>query len=268
MIIDNHVHVGWFSDGYHTPKDVWNSVVAAGIDGMAVASTSTCAELYKDVCREMRELVRLGGERVHPILWLTPKMLKWRYPLPFMLHGKIEWQGLKIHPEAHPEWVRNPMLMEKAVTLARRMDVPLLIHTGQKTISHAGLFAGLVKRNSDVTFVLAHGRPRDETLAVLCDCDNVFVDMAFMPMADVKSLAGAGFSHRMLFGTDMPINEVFYKDICSTEYVRSIIYEVRRALGDDADRVLSRCVYRKNALTRTGYKFLFREGKYNCLTKK
>ena len=49
MIIDNHVHVGWFTDGYHSPKEIWVSEMAAGVDGMAVASTSTCAELYKDV---------------------------------------------------------------------------------------------------------------------------------------------------------------------------------------------------------------------------
>ena len=76
MIIDNHVHVGWFTDGYHSPKEVWNSAIAAGINGMVVSSTSTCAELYKDVRRELRELKRLGGDRVHPVLWLTPRMLK------------------------------------------------------------------------------------------------------------------------------------------------------------------------------------------------
>ena len=39
MIIDNHVHVGWFTDGYHSPKEIWGSEMAAGVDGMAVAST-------------------------------------------------------------------------------------------------------------------------------------------------------------------------------------------------------------------------------------
>lgn len=250
MIIDNHVHVGWFTDGYHTPEEVWHSSVAAGIDGMAVASTSTCAELYKDVCREMHELVRLGGERVHPILWLTPKMLKLRYPLPFMLHSKIEWQGLKIHPEAHPEWVRNPILIGKAVTLARHMDVPLLIHTGQKTISHAWLFADLIKRNCDITFVLAHGRPCEEAISVLADCGNVFVDTAFMPLSDMKRFVESGFANHMLFGTDLPINELFYKDMCSADYIKSCIHDARLAFGDDSDTFLSRCIYRKNVLQK------------------
>ena len=52
-MIDNHVHVGWYTDGYHSPKEVWQAELDAGIDEIAVSSTSTCAELYKLVVREM-----------------------------------------------------------------------------------------------------------------------------------------------------------------------------------------------------------------------
>ena len=146
MMIDNHVHVGWFTDGYHSPKDVWYSEMAAGVDGMAVSSTSTCAELYKVVVREMRELVRLGGNRVHPILWLTPTMLKKRYVLPYMLHSKVKWKGVKMHWETHQEWSHNPKLVEKALDVARKIGCPLLLHTGEDTSCHAGLYIDLIKK--------------------------------------------------------------------------------------------------------------------------
>ena len=29
MIIDNHVHVGWYRDGYHSPKEIWEAETAA-----------------------------------------------------------------------------------------------------------------------------------------------------------------------------------------------------------------------------------------------
>ena len=88
-MIDNHVHVGWYTDGYHFPKEVWQAELDAGIDEIAVSSTSTCAELYKLVVREMSELIRLGGSSIHPILWLTPKMMK-TWGLSYMLHdGKV-----------------------------------------------------------------------------------------------------------------------------------------------------------------------------------
>lgn len=243
MIIDNHVHVGWFTDGYHTPKEVWNSAMAAGVNGMAVASTSTCAELYKDVCRELRELKRLGGSQIHPILWLTPRMMKVKYALPYMLHSKIRWQGVKIHSEAHPEWVHNIQLMNKALNVARSLDVPVIIHTGNFDCSHAGLFKNAIAENTDLTFVLAHGRPLDETIDILKSCSNTYVDTAFMPMTDLKELVTEGLSDRILLGTDAPINKVFYKNLSTSDYIIDRIKETQMILGNDAETVFSRCIY-------------------------
>lgn len=243
MIIDNHVHVGWFTDGYHTPREVWDSAMAAGVNGMAVASTSTCAELYKDVCRELRELKRLGGTQVHPILWLTPRMMKVKYALPYMLHSKIKWQGVKIHSEAHPEWVHNIQLLNEAFKVARSLDVPVLIHTGYFDCCHAGLFKNIIAENTDLTFVLAHGRPIDETIDILHCNDNVYVDTAFMPKGDIRLLVESGFRDKILFGTDAPINKVFFKDISTSGYIKDKIKEHREVLGENAETVLNRCLY-------------------------
>lgn len=244
MIIDNHVHVGWFTDGYHSPKEVWNSAIAAGINGMVVSSTSTCAELYKDVRRELRELKRLGGDRVHPVLWLTPRMLKVKYALPYMLHSKIKWQGVKIHSEAHPEWAHNKALLDKALNVARNLDVPILVHTGNFSSCHAGLFKDVIAENSDLTFVLAHGRPINETIEILQCCHNVYVDTAFMPKEDLYQLAELGLSDKILFGTDVPINTVFFKYISTSDYIRLRTQELHDVLGDEAEKVFNRCIYR------------------------
>lgn len=243
MIIDNHVHVGWFTDGYHSPKEVWSSEMAAGVDGMAVASTSTCAELYKNVCRELRELIRFGGRRISPILWLTPKMIKRHYALSYMLHSKIQWAGVKIHSEAHPEWVHNNSLLCKALNVARHLDVPVMIHTGNFDCCHAGLFKCTIEHNTDLTFVLAHGRPIGETIDVLKCCNNAYVDTAFMPREDVEQLISANLQERILFGTDAPINKVFYPESSTEDYIRQSIFEVSSAVGGDID-ILSKSVYR------------------------
>ena len=243
MIIDNHVHVGWFSDRYHSPREVWHSALAAGVDGVAVSSTSTCAELYKVVVREMRELVRLGGSRIHPNLWLTPKMLKCRYALPYMLHSKVAWQGVKLHWEAHPEWGGNKKLLRKALDVARLLGVPVLLHTGEKQVCRAGRFAEMIGENCDLTFVLAHGRPIDEAMDVLRQFGNVYVDTAFMPIADVTKLVDEKMAGRVLFGSDAPINEVFFPDISTESYVKHQITQLRSACSGDADEILGRTVY-------------------------
>ena len=243
MMIDNHVHVGWFTDGYHSPKDVWYSEMAAVVDGMAVSSTSTCAELYKVVVREMRELVRLGGNRVHPILWLTPTMLKKRYVLPYMLHSKVKWKGVKMHWETHQEWSHNPKLVEKALDVARKIGCPLLLHTGEDTSCHAGLYIDLIKKHSDLTFVLAHGRPVNEAIKVLKQCPNSLVDTAFMPMYDLCKIIGQGLSSRVIFGTDAPINRIFYKDMETKDYIRDIICQIRTEFPEEAKTILNRSAY-------------------------
>lgn len=242
MIIDNHVHVGWYTDGYHSPRDVWYSELAAGVNGMVVSSTSTCAELYKVVVRELRELVRLGGNRIFPILWLTPTMLKKKYALPYMLHS-IKWRGIKMHWEAHPEWAHNDKLVKKALEVAREVGGPILIHTGCDATSHAGLFIDLISQHNDLIFVLAHGRPVDETMKVLELCPNTYVDTAFMPMSDLHTIIDKGYSSRVIFGTDTPINHVFYKELTTENFISNHIEQIKTVFPKEANAILSRCPY-------------------------
>ena len=211
---------------------------------MAVSSTSTCAELYKVVVREMRELLKLGGQRIHPILWLTPKMMSCRYAVPYMLRSKVRWQGIKMHWEAHHQWSGNRFLVNKALELARRLDVPVLLHTGNFSVCHAGRFAEMIDANTDLSFVLAHGRPVDEVIRILKKSENAFVDTAFMPEADIRKLIGEGLHGKILFGTDAPINEIFYPGTSTTDYIKERVEMLRAACGSSAAEILARTVYR------------------------
>ena len=228
-MIDNHVHVGWYTDGYHSPKEVWQAELDSGIDEIAVSSTSTCAELYKLVVREMSELIRLGGSSIHPILWLTPKMMK-TWGLSYMLHSKIRWQGVKMHWEAHREWYYNRRLLHNAMEIARQLQVPILLHTGHFKECKAGVFKGVCKQYDDLKFVLAHGRPLNETMSVLKECPNVYVDTAFMPVYDMKEIVEMGYSKRILFGTDAPINQIYYKEVSTPNYIYNAAIQLRNSL--------------------------------------
>lgn len=227
---DNHVHVGWYSDRYHSPREIWLSEQQAGIDEIVVSSTSSCAELYKLVVHEMRELIRLGGSYVHPILWITPRMMK-TWGIRYMLHSGIKWQGVKMHWKAHREWFYNKKLLYKAMETVRRLQVPIILHTGEFKECKAGAFMEICKQYDDLSFVLAHGRPLDETTEVLSNCPNVFVDTAFMPSVHVKVLADAGFCHRILFGTDIPINLLYNKGMNISQYIKTQIDDLRNELS-------------------------------------
>ena len=236
-MIDNHVHIGWYTDGYHYPSEVWKVEQDAGIDEIAVSSTSTCAELYKLVVREMRELIHLGGSRIHPILWVTPRMMK-TWGLSYMIHSKIEWQGLKMHWEAHREWYYNKKLLHNALEIARWIEVPVLFHTGDFKECKASVFMDICKQYNDLTYVLAHGRPLDEAKNVLEECPNVYVDSAFMPADQVKELADAGYSNRILFGTDVPINLLYNKEMSAAEDIRNCLTELQDTLSPEQLKII------------------------------
>ena len=243
MVVDNHVHVGWYTDGYHAPQEVWHSLLAAGVDNIAVSSTSTCAELYKVVVREMRSLIKLGGDRIHPILWLTPKMMKCRYALPYMLHSKVAWYGVKLHWEAHPEWAHNKKLLNKALDVARQLKLPMLLHTGEKVNCEAQRFERIIADSPDITFVLAHGRPIEQTISILNRFNNVYVDTAFMTESSLWQLVNHNLANKILFGSDTPINELFFHLISTSEYIAKQIEMVRHICGSEANEILGRTVF-------------------------
>ncbi len=243
---DNHVHMGWYTDGYHSPSEVWKAVREAGICEIAVSSTSTCAERYKLVEREMLDMIRLGGSHIHPVLWLTPKMMR-SWGIRYLLRSKIRWQGVKLHWFAHREWCCNRKLLSQAVELARKLKVPLLLHTGEDDICSASIFEPLCLANHDLTIVLAHGRPLEPTKQVLSHCSNVYVDTAFMPVGDVVSLVNDGFNDRILFGSDAPINQIFANGLTTSDCIKNQIEELRAILQEKYfDAIMHRCPYNQN----------------------
>lgn len=221
MTVDNHVHCGWYSDGFHDPRSVWLELVKGGITKAAISSTSTCAELYHGIVTELRQLIKYAGkDKIMPILWVTPQMLRLRWPLKVLLHSGIEWLGVKMHWQAHPEFPKNRNLADETITLSRLLGkVPALLHTGEFDCCHAGVFERLISENSDLKFVLAHGRPIDETVAMMKKYTNVWSDTAFMPKESIVRLKEERLGERVLFGTDAPINRIYYPEISTSDYI-------------------------------------------------
>lgn len=243
MIIDSHVHIGWFSDGYHAPREVWTALQSAGVECAAVSSISTCAELYHNIVTEFCQLISfVGKDKIAPILWISPKMLQKGWPLHKLLKSKIEWMGIKVHYVSHPQFADNNLLMNNALKIARDLgNVAVLIHTGMWDSCHAGAFEPLIAENQDLSFVLAHGNPIDETIDLMRTYPNVWTDTAFMPIESVIMLKNNNMTGRTMFGSDAPINRIYYPDLSTEKYLKTRIEEVRGI----APEILSNCVYDK-----------------------
>ena len=215
MIIDSHVHVGWYINGYHSPLAVWGSLYKAGVSKICVSSTSICAELYNNVKTEFYQLIALAGrDNIKPILWITPKMIKKKWPLKYLFKSKIEWYGIKLHYIAHPQFANSIFWETNYIQIAKRLgNVPVLLHTGEWDTCRAAVFQQIIVDNPDLTFALAHGRPIHETIFLMKQYPNMWTDTAFMPIEDIKKLKEECLTARTIFGSDAPINRIYYPDL-------------------------------------------------------
>lgn len=218
MIVDSHIHVGQFFDEYYSPSHISQLMADVGVDYYAVSSTSICEEDYERVLDETHTLIKLDGKKILPVMWITPEGL--RGNVAWLLESDIKWKMLKVHPELHPNaWIPTGENFHEVIEIAREMNLPLLIHTGENNCCKASNYEQLFCRNEDITFLLAHGRPICQTLQLL-KYKNVYVDSAFMPVDDMKSVIEKGFASKLLWGTDMCIPKHFFPKDNMREYYR------------------------------------------------
>lgn len=180
-----------------------------GVDYYAVSSTSMCEENYAKVLSELRKLINLDDGKVLPVMWITPSSLKGN--IAWLLESEIKWRCIKIHPFLNQkEWKPNGELIIEVIDIARELELPVLIHTGNEQCCQCGIYYSLIAKNPDVRFILAHGRPLDQVIPILKNLENVYADSAFMPIGDMKRLMDERLSHKLLWGTDMCIPQYYY----------------------------------------------------------
>ncbi len=208
-VCDVHIHVGKFHDRYYSPGDIVKQCQKIGLKKFAVSSTSTCDQNFNFniVLDELQELKQLAPKKILPVLWITPAMLRKSPDL--NKYDKIPYAMLKVHGFFN-DWAPQGKMLQRIFAITRERNLPLLIHTGGREKSEAGVYMSLCRKFNDLKVILAHGRPIAQALDVIKSCDNVFVDTAFMPLADIKKLVDCGFTQRVIFGSDMPINRLFY----------------------------------------------------------
>ena len=219
---DAHFHVGQFRELYASPKSIVSFMEQAGIDRIAVSSTSVCDYRYGQALHEMKQLVRYIPDRIVPVLRVAPDMLKSGF-VDRHLNSGIEWQCIKIHRLLG--W-SNDFVKEAGpfVELAIKMNVPVLFHTGGGSgEADAGIFEPIIRNYPECTMILAHARPVEETEKLMKQYVNVWCDTAFQTAENVASLVAAELSDRILWGTDYPIPRYFYpNDDMTTYYHRQL----------------------------------------------
>jgi len=234
LICDSHTHCGHYYDTYTSPQEVVNFMEQVGVDYFAVSSTTICAGLYDKVLSEFRELKSLAHNKVLPVLWILPQMFE-DGTLDTYLDSGIPWVCLKIHPQLHPQtWKSSNPSFQKVALLANKMQLPLLIHTGEHDGCYPLEFEKGVRENPKVTFILAHSRPVEQTINMIKRYPNVWADTAFSPMEDILRMGNSNLSDRILWGTDYPIQRHFDRNIDLVEYYRTRLEVLRNSISKTA----------------------------------
>lgn len=225
------MHVGQFFEKYYSPKYILGVIYSLKIQKALISSTTTCDENYEKVILEINQLVNLGYERILPVLWITPKMLK-NDKLYLMLDSGIKWKCIKIHGLIH-NWAPNGKHFRQVIDLALKLQVPILIHSGGDKRCDAGSYLNVIKKHPAQSFILAHGRPIDEAINVLSQCSNAWLDTAFMPIEYIKSLVENGYADRILFGTDFPVTRHYEPSLSDIEWYQNRISSIIDIIGID-----------------------------------
>lgn len=227
---DSHIHIGQYYDIYTSPTDVLSFLNSVGVCSFAVSSTTTCEEDYKKVVCEFKMLLSIAKGMIVPILWVTPSMIHSGYFYSMFNQG-IDWKCLKIHPQLAPEeWIDCSANLMYVASVASQKHLPLLIHTGEMYGCFPKDYNDIISQRKDVTFILAHGRPIKDTIDMMKEYPNVWVDTAFMPTDNIKKLCDENLSDRVLWGTDYPIPKHYYPDKDMKDYYLTLCQQLKETI--------------------------------------
>lgn len=233
MLFDPHIHFGQFYDLYTSPTELKRFLDSVGVERFAASSTTICEGDYDKVIAETRELADVCGSRFLPVLWITQPMLKDGGLFQLMDAG-IRWRCLKIHPQLHPTtWIDDSHEMKWVVSMASVLQMPLLIHTGEKEGCRPKLYEKAVLDFPNVTFILAHGRPVSDTIELMKKYPNVWCDTAFMPTENIVKLCDEKLSNRVLWGTDYPIPKYYYPEKDMRTYYLDLVQKLVDSISQE-----------------------------------
>lgn len=202
------------------------------VNKYAVSSTTTCEYNYDKVITEMQSLIEIDGDKVIPVLWISPDFFLNNSVLDIFLNSGITWKCIKIHPDWQP-YVWNDISNQKQLLdLALSLKLPIMIHTGGQQYSEANVWEELIKNNCDLNFILAHCRPFDQAFSIISKHHNAYGDLSFVESSNFHRLHKSQICNRILWGSDFPIYS-FYINVNIQKYYTSRINELKNAIDDD-----------------------------------
>ncbi len=210
---DYHVHIGQFYKEYYDAHEVFDTIVSSemGINVVRYSSTSSCR--FDVTLSRAEEEIGYAQEfyddrlSIMPYLWFVPKYAEQGIPVRSAMSA-FDYCGIKLHSFAQ-HWDFNDPIHRKCLDdifgWADDTQKDVLIHCGVDECCLPSRFEQFFGEYPNARIILAHSRPLNDTITMLCKYPNVFCDTSYAPTDDVKTLLNADIHNKVLFGTDFPI---------------------------------------------------------------
>jgi hypothetical protein len=232
-IIDTHAHLGTskFSGVSTTETDLLEAMDRHGVAASLVMPQPTL-ENVGDIHRRIAELCKTYPGRFYGIAnpdpWMDEEPYVRELETCVIEHG---FKAVKLHPLGHDI---SPLSdrCEKIYESARRLNIPVIVHTGLGTpFSLPSLVMEPARRFPDVTFVLAHAGfavYADEAVVAGKICENIILEPSWCPTYMVRKMIDAIGHERIVMGSDhvsnLPVEIVKYRSIGLTETQLEVIF--------------------------------------------
>lgn len=226
MFIDIHMHIGESLNFSMTEEMVCEMIKRYKID-YCIVSNSDSVEYYHDLtpipmdmqisqAESFKRSIRFAREsevkgKVFIMPWIKPATETADDEFESLLKDNIDIvKGLKIH-SYHSKTALDDERVDSYIKLARRYNLPFLIHTGGCPQADAIHVYNTAIKNPDIKFIMGHmnlGTDNKLAIDLMGKANNLYADTAWVKVESAIEIINRYGSKRIMFGSDSPIDGV------------------------------------------------------------
>lgn len=216
-VIDAHVHIFTFPSVEESENIILKSMKKYGISYSLVSFDGSeyrdnkSNNLYSQVegSKISIEFAKKNEDKIGVLLWIRPHHEHNVEDIEKLIIENKEYiHGLKFHPFCSKLKITSKHLIPY-INLARKYNLPILVHTAYDDYSKIGLLAKVANKYKDVTFIAAHlelNTNNKYCINCLKDTPNLYGDTAWVNPKVYSLIRKYNLIDKVMFGTDNPID--------------------------------------------------------------
>lgn len=225
MIIDTHVHTGFFSSEEKvidmSEEMVLKSMELYHIDFALVSNAAAEYDcewnpipLELQIGQEESFLKSVAFARNHMdkigiMPWIKPTTETANEHFEEILKENLDIvYGIKVHP-FHSKIAFDSERVEPYIKLAQKYNLPVVSHTADCDEASPERVYHMAKKYPDVNFVMVHmglGTDNQQAISLLGKLPNLYGDTTWVPLSSTLQIVKEYGSKKLFFGSDSPID--------------------------------------------------------------